>query len=212
MLTPTERQYYTYITQFFGGRGEVVELGCWLGLSTMYLVRGLLDNPRFTNRKLYVFDDFVWRAWMSAWLEGVAAHEAPVDHGSFESMFAQNISPVRDRVEAARRKISDYDGNEGLPPLTWNRGPVEMLVVDCGRMLRVNEAWWEIFQPHFIPDRTLVIMQDWQHYKNVPEQHWENTKIFTDSKGSALDLAHEARHSGVATFLYRGQRLPHGSP
>ena len=66
MLTPAERQYYPYVSRFYSGAGEVVELGPWLGLSTFCLLRGLCANPFFGGRKLHVFDDFTWRsAWMA---------------------------------------------------------------------------------------------------------------------------------------------------
>lgn len=71
------------------------------------------------------------------------------------------------------------------------------------KTLHVNEAWWQIFHESFIPDRTLIIMQDWQNHKSVPEVFWENTKTFTDSKEKHLDLIHEVVDAGIATFVYR---------
>jgi DNA polymerase IIIc chi subunit len=62
-------------------------------------------------------------------------------------------------------------------------GPIEVLVVDCGRSLAVNDAWWTIYSSRFVPDKTLIIMQDWQNHKRVSEVYLENTKIFTHSKG-----------------------------
>lgn len=79
-----------------------------------------------------------------------------------------------------------------------------MLVVDCGRSLAVNDAWWTIYSSRFVPDKTLIIMQDWQNHKRVSEVYLENTKIFTHSKGQQLDLIHEVKNAGIATFLYRG--------
>lgn len=205
MLTEAEKQYYLYISSFFSGAGAVVELGPWLGLSTHYIVKGLLENRFFAGRHMYVYDDFTWRSsWMDKWVERSDLPKIE-NHGSFMDLFLRLSADIREYIRVERRRISDYDGNEKVQELTWENGPVEMLIVDCGRSLSVNESWYEIFQLHFIKNRSLIIMQDWQNHKRVPEAFWENTKIFTDSKGIALDLIHEVPNAGIATFLYRGQ-------
>lgn len=206
MLTQAERRYYPYITRFYSGAGHVVELGPWLGLSTYYLLAGLLPNPAFAGKSIHVFDDFTWRkSWMDKWLAGTGI--APLgNHESFLPLFQNQMAGHLDRLEVRRCKIADYDGNEALPALEWNRGPIELLIVDCGRPLQVNEAWYRVLSPWFIPDKTLVVMQDWQNCKRVPELFWENTKIFTDSKRGALDLIHEVDQAGIATFLCRKEQ------
>jgi hypothetical protein len=47
-------------------------------------------------------------------------------------------------------------------------------------------------------------MQDWQLYKEQPPKWYNQTKEFTDSKGSALELVHELADGNAGTFLYRG--------
>ncbi len=204
MLTQSEKQYYSYLPKFYQGQGDVVELGPWLGLSTSILIQGLLKNPLFKDRKMFVFDDFVWRAsWMGKWLQDEDLDEPP-NYGSFLPLFQEQMKEYAEHLSVERQKIADYQGNEELPTLSWSRGRIELLIVDCGRQLHVNEAWYRILSPHFIPDRTMIVMQDWQNFKRVPEVFWENTKIFTDSKGDALDMIHEVDNAGLATFLYRG--------
>ena len=201
MLTEAERRYYLWIGRFYAGAGAAVEIGTWLGSSTWHAVQGLRANPRFQG-PLHAFDDFVWRSSNDRWLAGTGLTAPPL-HASFEPLFREQTRDVAAHVVAERRRLSVYDGNESVPELSWSGGPIELLFVDCGRWLAVNEAWWKTLSPHFIPGRTLVVMQDWQNHKRVPELFWENTKIFTDSKGDALDLVHEVRGSAIATFLYR---------
>jgi hypothetical protein len=204
MISDAEKKYYLYITQFFTGCGAIVELGPWLGLSTKILVDGLSNNPNFSDRKIYVFDDFTWRAsWMDKWFP-IEKDEKPVNHGSFEYLFRKNLESLSNKLIVKRRKIVNYEGNEALREIGWEEGLIELIVVDCGRPFEVNEAWWKVFSPFFIKDRTLVIMQDWQNHKSVPEQHWENTKLFTDKKEGALELVHEVLGGGLAMFIYRG--------
>jgi len=207
MLTTSEKQYYLYITQFYQGVGSVVELGPWLGLSTHYIVEGLRKNPHFSNRKMSVFDDFVWRAsWMQKWLEGTAI-SAPANYESFQPLFTQQTQAIAEYVDVKRKKITDYDGNQALPKIAWPQTEkIELIIIDCGRSLAVNEGWWDIFSPSFIAHKTLIVMQDWQNHKCVPEVFWENTKIFTDSKQSQIELIHEVSDAGIATFLFHGQQ------
>lgn len=209
MLTPSERSYYGYVTQFYNGSGAIVELGPWLGLSTTLVVGGLEQNPHFrddTDAKIHVFDNFVWVSeWMNPFLRD-SELTTPADGDSFEHLFDRVTQPVADRVAAKRRAIvSDLDHPE-IEVLAWDGGPIQMIIVDCGRWLDVNNGWWSLLSPHFIQDETLIVMQDWQQYKTVPQPFWEQTKIFTDSKLGALDLVHELRDAGLATFVYRGRQ------
>jgi len=207
MLTQDEMRYYHYITRFYSGAGEVVEIGPWIGSSTYNIVGGLLDNPAFTaNKRLYVFDDFVWRSsWMNKWLAGTDIE--PLDnHASFLPLFHEMTHQYADRIKATAMKLMDAGDNSNVPWFRWEHGPVELCFIDCGRALEMNETWYRELEPYFIPDRTMIVMQDWQNFKNVQEVYWENTKIFTDSKGSRIDHIHELRHSGTATFIYHGSQ------
>lgn len=69
--------------------------------------------------------------------------------------------------------------------------------------MQVNDAWWGIFSGSFIPDETLIAMQDWQLYKQQPARPYNQTKLFTDSKGSSLELVHELLDGALASFIYR---------
>ncbi|MCH2190423.1 MAG: hypothetical protein MK188_05845 [Gammaproteobacteria bacterium] len=203
MLTKSEKQYYEYISQTYSGIGEVVELGPWLGASTKILLNGLAKNRSFDNKKLHVYDDFVWRdSWMEKWLQGTDI-KPPGNYESFLPIFEEIHRQELSKLNITKAKIADYDGNESLEQIEWIGTPIEIMIVDCGRQLHVNEAWWQIFNSSFIPDRTLIVMQDWQNHKAVPEIYWENTKIFTDSKEGRLDLIHEVHNAGIATFIYR---------
>ena len=52
MITEEETKYYYWLGQFFKGIGEAVELGCWLGRSTFFILGGLQRSPSFRGKKL----------------------------------------------------------------------------------------------------------------------------------------------------------------
>ena len=141
---------------------------------------------------------------MDKWLKDTNI-PLPTNHSSFQDLFEERLGSLIKYLAVMRRKVADYDGNELLPLVEWNDGPIELIIIDCGRPLAVNEGWWQVFSSSFIKDRTLIIMQDWQNHKAVPEMFWENTKIFTDSKAHEIEMIHEVKDAGIATFLYRGK-------
>jgi hypothetical protein len=207
MLTESEKKYYRYISKFYSAGGCIVELGPWLGLSTYHIISGLRENPRFQG-KIYVYDDFVWRSsWMDKWLEGTNLVK-PQNHASFKDLFVQQMftAGISDLLIVKEQKISPYDGNDHLPTIEWDlEEPIELIIVDCGRTLLVNEGWWATFSPSFIKDKTLIVMQDWQLHKQVPELFYNQIKTFTDSKNGEIELVHEVPNAGIATFLYKGK-------
>ncbi len=204
MLSEAERKYYRFITRYYRGVGEVVEVGPWLGCSTFHILKGLLKNEYFADRCLHVFDDFVWRSgWMDKWVVD-ASLDAPRNLESFRPLFDKNLADYRNRLCVREQRLVDEPGNERIPPIHWNAGHIELCFVDCGRSMDKNLAWYRAFSPAFLNNRTLIIMQDWQMHKSVPAAWWENTKAFTDRFADTLDLVHEVAQSGIATFLYRG--------
>jgi hypothetical protein len=71
MITDEEAQYYEWIGTLHERLGAAIELGPWLGKSTKHMIRGLKNNPQFSNQKLYIFDDFIWRtSWMNQYVPG----------------------------------------------------------------------------------------------------------------------------------------------
>jgi hypothetical protein len=201
MISDEEIQYYEYVGSIYEGRGEIIELGPWLGKSTRHIMRGLDDNIKFADKHLHVFDDFIWR---SSWMDKhVPQNERLQNHACFRHIFERYVREILPRLNVTRARIADYDGNEALPRVRWNGEPIEMMYIDCGRTIQVNEGWFEVFAPSFIPDVTLLIMQDWRLHRERPRKHYNQTLWFT-SAHPELNLIHEIREGGVATFLYRG--------
>src|SRR5262245_44725765 len=67
MTSWAERRYFqAYARDDFEGRGELVDLGCWLGATTVALASGLAGNRRrrTARRRVHAFDSFVWRPYM----------------------------------------------------------------------------------------------------------------------------------------------------
>jgi len=199
MITDEEARYYEYIGTLYEGHGEVIELGPWLGKSTLHILRGLEKNQHFAGRRLHVFDDFVWRA---EWMDKSAPNDKRLpNHACFRHLFEQAVYPVASRLKVTKAKIVDYDGNEALPRIEWAGSPIEMMYIDCGRTLEVNEGWFKIFAPSFVPDVTLLIMEDWRTHRGRPRLWYNQTLWFTEAHPE-MKLVHEISGGFLATFLF----------
>jgi hypothetical protein len=78
-----------------------------------------------------------------------------------------------------------------------------MIIVDCGRTIKANQGWYDIFSGSFIPDKTLIVMQDWRVHRERPRLAFNQTLEFT-LMNPRMELVHEISDGGIATFLYRG--------
>lgn len=203
MITDEESQYYVWLGSHFLGLGEVVELGPWLGKSTLSIVDGLVKSGRFEGRKLNVFEDFIWRSSFMNNYVPPSKHRA--DGENFLPLFEEMTAARREWISAKACAIQRQSWNAHLPLLSWDGGPVEMMFIDCGKAFLENEAWFRAFSPAFIPGVTLLVMQDWRSHRKVPRQRYAHTWQFTESKAGAFELVHETLDGDVATFLWRGE-------
>jgi hypothetical protein len=96
MIKGEEAQYYRWVGQYFSGAGEAVELGPWLGCSTFHILGGLDGSTAFAGRKLFVYDDFVWRpAWMDQYYDWP---DRPGNHEDFRPIFDAYTRSIADRL------------------------------------------------------------------------------------------------------------------
>lgn len=204
MISREEAQYYEYISKFYSGAGEAVEFGPWLGRSTFHIASSLRRNPLFKGHKLHVFDDFVWRPeWMNSYVP--AEKRLPL-HADFSHLFQEYTAAVKDDIRATKCRLAQFDGNEALPALSWNGKNIEMLFADCGRTLEGNNAWYSMVKKHFIPNRTLIFLQDWGTHQEVPLKYYNQMHMFTGLLADELEIIHEVRDGTLAVFLYLGVR------
>lgn len=200
MITWDEIRYYHYIAKSYSGWGEVIELGPWFGHSTLHLHDAFSKNQKFDGKKLHVFDDFVWR---SSWMDPhYSEPDSPKNHGDFRFIFERYVADILDQIQVYQGKFTNFDGNENLPQVKWEDKPIEIIVVDCGRTLDANNAWFNIFSKNFVPNRTLIVMQDWRQHRERPRLYYNQTLEFTKQHPN-FELIHEVRDGGIATFLYR---------
>ena len=149
MTTPAERQLFYWLTRHrFTGAGAVVELGCWLGAGTAALAAGLRDQG--SSARVVAVDRFRWNA---------RHHPQMFDAGladgeDFEPLLRAHTRELEPWIETVRADLAEF---------RWDRGPIEILVVDAPKRRADVERFLEVFGPSLIPGRSLVAFQDYLH-------------------------------------------------
>lgn len=158
MTTHTEQQYLNaYGTSEYKGIGEVVDLGCWLGSTTIPLTNGLLNNSAFasSSRKVHAYDLFEWFNWMETSVAGTDLYGKYREGDSFVDEFRRRIEPIAHHVEV-------YAGD--LKQIGWSGGDIEFLLVDAMKGWDLAASITKDFYPSLVAGQSLVFHQDFAHH------------------------------------------------
>lgn len=153
MIREEEGRYLYWLTsRAYAGSGAVVEVGSWLGRSTIHLAAGLRDAGY--DDALHCFDQFSWRR------SHILKATLPLSKGEdFQPYFERNVRPVYPGIRVTKTAIRD---------LSWDLGPVEILFLDAPKTLPDLSAVLAVFGPHLMPGLSVIVFQDYQHFPSYP--------------------------------------------
>ena len=155
-MTSWHEQHWlrTYAARDYTGRGAIVDLGCFLGATTIALAEGLALNPKRHGKQIHAYDLFRWSKGFELWAKdkGLAGHFA--DGESFLPEFLKRIERWRDYVAVHE---------EDLANAQWNHGPIELLLIDAMKTAEAAAAITRAFFPHLIMRAGYVAHQDFAH-------------------------------------------------
>jgi hypothetical protein len=168
MTTPEEQAFlYHFTKRTYDGDGAIVDLGCWLGSSTLPLAAGLAENPNPAARaaKVHSYDLFQWESWMEDSLAGTSAAGTFAPGDSFLPLFETRLGALRGRVVV-------HPGD--LTRESWSGGRIALLFQDASKSWELANATLRHFYPHLEPGRSVFVEQDFAHYYTpwVHLIHW----------------------------------------
>jgi hypothetical protein len=198
MLEVDAMRYYVWLGRTLDPVGAVVEVGSWMGGSTACLASGLRQNPRLGERKLHVFDSFIWRDWMAQFATDPRLPMQYHDGDDFLETFLINCASFRDLLEITRCELNSEGERSPLTSPQWDRGPIGALVVDHSDYYGANAEAWTVFAPFFVPSRTIIVFNQ---YGNLRA---EDLRRFCRDHRHELAPLHHLACSGRA-FLFNGQ-------
>ena len=164
LIEPLERQLlYNLAKHHCDGRGDVVELGAFLGASTIALAAGLRDSPAGQQgRRVRTYDCFecsdtgalapaLRRRLRASQLEGfLLVGDGRLD---FEECFQEVIRPYQAYIAATRCYLSDAQ---------WS-GAIELLHIDLPKDYSQLRYVKQRFFPHLLPG-AIVVHQDFLYH------------------------------------------------
>lgn len=158
MTSGTEQAYIAnYGKDLYTGKGEIVDLGSWLGSTTIPLTNGLLKNPKFraSGRKVFAYDLFIWFDWMASSVAGTDLAGRYSEGDNFVDEFRRRIAPVADSIE-----VREGD----LKAIGWSGEQIEFLLVDAMKGWDLAASITKDFYPSLIEGESLVFHQDFAHH------------------------------------------------
>ena len=153
MTTKEEQALFTKSVKDVAGlKGEIIDLGCWLGSTTISLASGLreLNDPG----KVYAFDRFIWEPWMDL----------------YSSEHWCDYLPGELFLPETRRRMGDLKPwvvlvTADLTTYHWEGGAVRLVLVDAMKSWRLTTAIGREFYAALIKD-ALVLHQDYLSYNH----------------------------------------------
>jgi len=154
MLTPEEGVMLSWLGEHgFTGEGAVVELGCFLGGSTVKLASGLARSRRPWT--LHTYDRF--RIDEPNKERFLYRNGYPRFEGEdMYPLFLQHIEPFAANIVAHRGDVEDHP---------WTSGPIEILFVDLAKTVDIHNFVLDSFFTSLIPGRSIVVQQDYLHHQ-----------------------------------------------
>lgn len=158
MLSIQERQYLNnYAQNQYSGVGEIVDLGCWLGGSSVALVTGLQENPNLELRQkiIHAYDLFVWESWMDPFVVDTPLQGLYKPGDSFLPECQRGISQWEQQIKL-------YPGD--LDKIGWQGNDIEFLFIDAMKSWQLANSILAKFVSCLIPQHSVIVHQDFSHF------------------------------------------------
>ena len=148
----------------YSGFGEIVDLGCWMGSSTVSLAKGLSENKssQTQNKKIHVYDWFRWASWMEEVVKGTYFENKYQTDDSFFEDFKTFSRPWSNRI---------IIHSEDLNNAKWIGENIELLSIDAMKDWELLHGILRTFFAYLHPNKSFIFHQDFAHW-------WSHGYIF----------------------------------
>jgi len=158
MTVDGEHAFLQWYAQYvYQGVGELVDLGCWMGATTISLARGLVNNVSAgaARRPIHAYDQFVWEDWMSPHVAGTPLENKYGPGESFYDRFLELTAPWNHRIQP-------HPGD--LTQENWDGDRIEFLFIDVMKSWDLTNHLLKTFFPSLMPGRSIIVHQDFAHF------------------------------------------------
>jgi hypothetical protein len=166
MLTREEVDYLHWLAStWWTGAGAIVDLGCFLGGSTLPLAVGMRASVAAPRRaRVLTYDRFVLYAGAERHLPERSPIDAPLPAvgESFRPLFDHYIGPHADRVDVRAVDLAAGAPRDDGRDLYPEQAPIEILFVDLAKSWATSRLVLRCFGRHLVPGRSVVVQQDFK--------------------------------------------------
>jgi hypothetical protein len=193
MLSQQERQYlYEYTKNEYSGIGAIVDLGCWLGSSTIPMAMGLVENTNIQtkNTQIQAYDLFIWEDWMDECISDPALQGKFKPGDSFFKEYQQQTFPWE-------KQICCHPGD--INQLGWSGGKIEFLFVDAMKSWELANSIIYNFFPSLVVGHSTIVQQDFSHYYT----YWIHLIMYRFRE--YFEVVYDVPYSASLAFKYTKQ-------
>src|SRR5215813_12985705 len=156
MIKGEERAWLrNYAASRYTGSGAIVDLGCFVGSSTIALADGLRDNRKHADAKVHAYDRFLWDEFLQEWWAKKGFPPPRVSGDSLLPEFLRRTAPWKEQIVVHQ---------EDLNGARWDKTAIEFLFIDAMKSSQLAEAIARAFFPYLIPGVSHIAHQDFIHY------------------------------------------------
>ena len=146
MIVEQERVWFrSYAPDVYSGAGAIVDLGCFVGSTTISLAQGLLANRTAKAAKIHAYDRFLWDDFIKDWWKAKNLPSPDVVDNSFLPEFLKRTLPWKDQIIVHQEDPSVAH---------WDNGPIEFLLVDAMKSSELAESIAQTFFSFLIPGKS----------------------------------------------------------
>ena len=194
MTSPQVHKYLEQLGSQWKGQGTAMELGCWLGASSVCLLKGL--NQAKYDKPYWVFDK---------WVADSSQVQKAKDQG-VRLTVGQDTQPIAahniNQVYAKTRFIKG-----GMPTTLslYNEQPIEICLFDAPKSDPTFSNCVEALKPYWIPGVTIWGLLDYNFYLRHQGAKRENFRApvrFMEKYSSHFELIQEWDNEVVKFFKY----------
>ncbi|RZJ43248.1 MAG: hypothetical protein EON87_12600 [Brevundimonas sp.] len=168
MMSAGEKELlYRLARNHYRGEGLIVDAGLFLGASTRAFAQGVRDGGHAPSwgKPINSYDIAIWVRGMNKYLtrpqvqKTLKGMEPPVVGKSFAPTLKALLADDLDLIDL---RLGD------IVELASADRPIEIAFYDCIKTYDRDLAAFRAFGPHYTPDRTIVVQQDY-FYWTAPE-------------------------------------------
>lgn len=190
MVSNYERTYLNFYTsKLYTGQGTIVDLGCWLGATSLALATGLEQNKCFRSDKKYIYsyDLFKWDL----------SYNPHVIDCKNEYVFNNGDCFIEKYKKNLNRYLKNISIHKDIIEEGWHNEKIEFLLIDAMKNLTLTKSILNNFYPFLIPNKSLIYHQDFDHYLTP----WVHLLIYLHKP--FCKLTHNVPYSGGCVFLIK---------